>query len=110
MATAAYWQRGESLDYTNSGTSTIEANTIVAYGTRIGVIGCDIAAGETGSLHVSGVFEMPKGSGAITAGAEVYWSEDDAAITTTASGNVHAGFAAQAAAADAATVLVKINA
>ena len=91
MASAAFWQRGESLDYKNTGSTTIEANTIVAYGSRIGVIGCEIAPGEVGSLHVTGVFKMPKtGTSAIAA--------------------AKAGFAAQAAEASDTEILVSINA
>lgn len=109
MASAAFWQRGEALDYLNSGSTTIEANTIVLYGSRIGVIGCDIAPGEVGSLHVAGVFRMPKtGTSAIAAGTDVYWDGDG--ITNASSGNTKAGFAAQAAEASATEILVSINA
>ena len=111
MASAAFWQRGESLDYKNTGSAKIDANTIVLYGARLGVVGCDIAPGEVGSLHVTGVFELPKASStAITAGAEVYWDATNSVITTTSTNNTLVGFAAQAALADDATVLVKINA
>ena len=109
MASAAFWQRGEALDYKNTGSATIEANTIVTYGSRIGVIGCDIAPGEIGSLHVAGVFRMPKtGTSAIAAGTDVYWDGDG--ITSSSSGNTKAGFAAQAAEASATEILVSINA
>lgn len=109
MASAVFWQRGEALDYLNSGSTTIEANTIVLYGSRIGVIGCDIAPGEVGSLHVAGVFRMPKtGTSAIAAGTDVYWDGDG--ITSASSGNTKAGFAAQAAEASATEILVSINA
>ena len=109
MASAVFWQRGEALDYLNSGSTTIEANTIVLYGSRIGVIGCDIAPGEVGSLHVAGVFRMPKtGTSAIAAGTDVYWDGDG--ITNASSGNTKAGFAAQAAEASATEILVGINA
>ena len=60
MGKAEYWQRGETLDYKNTGTATIEANTVVIFGNRIGVAGTDILPGEVGSLHVTGVFEMTK--------------------------------------------------
>lgn len=103
---ANYWQRGESLDYMNSGNTKIEAGAVITYGARIGVAGCDIEPGEMGSIHVEGVFEMPKGSGAITAGAEVFWTGTAIAI----SGDTKAGYAAQAAAAGDTVVLVKINA
>lgn len=125
MAKAAFWQRGESLDYTNSGDTKIEANTIMLYGSRLAVVGCDIAPGETGSLHVTGVFELPKDYGdsgkALTAGQEVYWDSvnscikaavaqvvAEGAVTTEASA-VH-GFAVKAALTTDRTCLVKINA
>lgn len=110
MSKATYWQRGEAIDYVNSGSAKIDANTIILFGTKIGIAGTDIAVGETGSLIIEGVFEMPKASGAITAGAAVYWDATNAVITTTSTNNTLAGFAAAAAASDDATVYVKINA
>ena len=53
---AQYWQRGESLDYENTGNEKILNEDIVVIGAKIGVAGCDIAPGTTGSLHVEGVF------------------------------------------------------
>lgn len=112
MSKAAYWQRGESLDYKNTGTEKIEANSIIVLGSRIGVAGMDIAPGATepGSLHVVGVFSFPKAGEAIEAGAEVFYSEADGNITATASGNIRAGFAVESAEASADKILVKINA
>ncbi|MBQ7655622.1 MAG: DUF2190 family protein [Clostridia bacterium] len=110
MSKAAFWQKGESLDYRNSTNAKIEANTIVAYGDRIGVIGCDILPGELGSLFVGGaVFEMPKAdTAAIAGGAELYW--DGSGITAASgSGTVRAGYAAQPADAAAETVLVRLD-
>ena len=106
MAKATYWQRGESLDYVNSGDTVIEANTIVALGTRIGVVGTDINPKEKGSLHVTGVFEIAKVGGEIAMGAAVYFN--GTGITTTSSGATPAGYAAANAAADDAVVLVKL--
>lgn len=105
MAKATYWQRGESLDYVNSGETVIAANTIVALGTRIGVIGTDINPGERGSIHVTGVYEIAKTGGEIAMGAAVYF--DGTGISTTTSGTP-AGYAAANAAADDAVVLVKL--
>ena len=54
MAKATYWQRGETLDYTNGSGSKIDANTIVVLKSgatgRIGVIGttATIRAGAYG--------------------------------------------------------------
>lgn len=116
MAKAAFWQRGEALDYTNSTVNKIEANTIVKYGSRIGVVGGDIAPGETGAIHVTGVFDMPLSDAAgIDAGADVYW--DGTGITASAdnggnpaTAHTRAGFVAAATASGAKTILVKINA
>lgn len=106
MSKAAYWQRGESLDYTNNGTAVIEANTIITLGTRIGVAGTDIIPGEKGSVHVTGVYEIQKtGTEAIDMGAAVYF--DGTGITNDTSGTP-AGYAAAAAEADATVILVKL--
>lgn len=108
MAKATYWQRGETLDYTNSGNTVIEANTIIALSGRIGVAGTSINPGAKGSLHVTGVYEMAKtGTEAINMGAAVYW--DGTGITNTATGNTLAGYAAQDVAASDTTILVKLQ-
>lgn len=108
MSKAAFWQRGEALDYTNTGTKTIEANTIISFGGHIGIAGTDILPGEVGSLHVTGVFEMPKtATGAIEMGTDVYY--DGTGITDTeGDSTVLAGYAAQAAAASDTVILVKL--
>lgn len=108
MATAEFWQRGESLDYTNGTEATIPANTIVTIGSRIGVTGCAIEPGQVGSLHVCGVFEIAKtGNAAIEMGAPVYF--DGTGITGTSdSGSIEAGYAAAPAAAADTTILVKL--
>ncbi len=108
MGKATYWQRGETLDYINTGTVVIEANTVITFGGRIGIAGTDILPGETGSLHVTGVFEMPKtAEGAVGMGTDVYF--DGNGITDTkGTGTVMAGYAAQPAAAADTVILVKL--
>lgn len=111
MSKAAYWQRGDTIDYINTGTDVIEANTILVLGSRIGVAGTDILPGEKGSIHVTGVYEVPKDGMEISTGADVYYSESDGSFSAAeAEGSVKAGFAAQGAIADAPSVFVKINA
>ena len=107
---AEYWQRGESLDYTNAGSAAIEAGDVIVLGTKIGIAGCDIAVGAVGSVHVEGVYKFPKATGAITIGAAVYWDATNENITTTSTSNTLAGYAAAAAVSADTTVLVKINA
>ena len=108
MGKAAFWQRGEALDYINTGTAVIEANTVITFGGHIGIAGTDILPGETGSLHVTGVFEMPKtAEGAVGMGADVYF-DGDGITDTKGTGTVLAGYAAQAAAPGDAVILVKL--
>ena len=68
---AKYWQRGETIDYTP--TDDLANGDVVDLATRIGVAGNDIPAGETGAVHVVGVFEIPKATGAVTVGQALYW-------------------------------------
>ena len=69
MSKAEFWQRGEALDYINSTDATIPNNTLVQIGDRLGVTGTTIEPGQTGSLHVGGVWEIKKtGTAAITMG------------------------------------------
>ena len=110
-AKANYWQRGETIDFLNDTNATIEANTVVVLGKRIGIAGTDIQANKAGTLHITGVYKFPKAaSKAVTAGALVYWDSAEQNITTTEDSNTLAGFAVEAAAAEDDTVTVKINA
>lgn len=107
MSKAAYWQRGETLDYKNNTAEVIEANSIIQIQGRIGVAGTSINPGEVGSLHVTGVYEMPKtGATAIAQGADVYF--DGTGITAT-SGGTKAGYAAADAAEADTVILVKLQ-
>lgn len=114
MATGTFWQRGEAIDYTNASGSKIEANEIVILGSRIGIAGTEMANGETGSLHVFGVFELPKkASEAISAGVDVYWNGTGITASADDGGNpatpyAKAGYAIQAAVADDTTIKVKL--
>ena len=106
---AKYWQRGEAIDYTAAG--GLANGDVVDLATRIGVAGGDIPAGETGAVHVVGVFEMPKATGAVTLGQALYWDKAAENLTTAAGSapaNTPAGWAVAAAQEDDATVLVKL--
>lgn len=116
MSKAEYWQRGEVIDFTNDTGAKIDANEIVVFGKRLGVAGTPIEAGETGSLHVFGVFEMPKSStNAIEAGVTLYF--DGTGITEAADNGkteaekveyVCAGYAIEAASAADTEIKVKL--
>lgn len=79
---AKYWQRGEAIDYT--ATDALANGDVVDLATRIGVAGDDIPAGETGTVHIVGVFEIPKATGAVTVGQALYWDKTAKNITTAA--------------------------
>lgn len=109
MAKASYWQRGEALDYINTGNTVIEANTILAIGDKIGIAGGDIDPGTLGSVHVEGVFEFAKDTGAMGLGANVKIDAETGKASAAGSDTPN-GYVAKAAAADDSTVCVKINA
>lgn len=105
---AKYWQRGEAIDYT--ATDALANGDVVDLATRIGVAGDDIPARETGTVHIVGVFEIPKAAGAVTVGQALYWDKAAKKITTDdeESANTPAGWAVAAAGLSDATVLVKL--
>lgn len=106
---AEYLHRGDTINYKNAGDAKIEANQIVLVGELVGVAGTEIPAGETGSLFITSIWDFPKDSAEIAAGAPVYYTDDGGASATKGSGAVKIGHAVQAAAADDTTVRVKIN-
>ena len=89
---AVYVQEGKSLDYKNES------------GTDI------LAGGLIGSIHMEGVFKIPKKAAeAITAGAVVFYSEDGlTAVAAEKAAQVTVGYAVSAAAESDATVMVKL--
>ena len=102
MASATYFQRGEALDYTNTGSDKITVGTVIKIGTRIGIAGDDILPKATGTIHVSGVFEFKKtGTTEIKMGTDVYF--DGTGI------NTPAGYAAEDVSASATSIKVKIG-
>lgn len=114
MSTATYLQRGETWDYLNSGTTPIEAGTIVALGNRIGVVGGGGAGPlqprALGVVETTGIWSLPKAAGLeISQGDVVYFDEASGCATTTA-GALIAGRCAWASSADESTVLVDIKA
>ena len=105
---AEYWERGETLDYTNTGSTTIEANSIIDLKTRIAVAGTSIVPKSVGSIHLTGVYRIKKkDSDAIDFAAPVYYTTDG--ITATAGSNTPAGYAAEQSAAGAEYILVKLQ-
>jgi predicted RecA/RadA family phage recombinase len=69
-----YVTDGDSLQWTNSGGSTVAAGTVVAIGNILGVVQADIEASATGTVAIEGVYTVPKVSGAVIAqGESLVW-------------------------------------
>lgn len=102
-----YVQEGKTLNYTAG--ADITSGQFVLIGTIGGVAKTDIANGKTGAVHISGVFSIPKATGAVTQGAKLYWDESESEVTTTATDNTLIGVAAAAAASGDSNVHVLLN-
>lgn len=89
---AEYIQRGESIDYTNNSDTKIKANDVVVMTGHIGVAGCDIEIGQTGSLHLVGVYKMPTDTESFEIGQAAYYDAAAKKITPTATNNIPAGW------------------
>lgn len=86
------------------------AGVVVVQGLMVGVTTSPILAGDLGSVAVEGIFDIPKGATAFTAGAVVFWNtETSLAVAVESEDTVRAGLATEAAASGDATVSVKLS-
>lgn len=109
MAIATYVQIGGIVDYTAA--DAVKYRQVVAFGSRVAVANQDIAKGETGSVCLTGVYQMPAEAGtAITVGAEVFYdTKKDAIVAASGTDTVAAGIAVAAKAEAGTTCLVRIG-
>lgn len=110
MATATFIHDGDSIDYKPGGNVT--AGSVIVQGELVGVAKRDIPANALGALAVSGVFDVPKATGAstaISAGALVYWDASGQVATTSPSSNKLIGKVVKAATDGDATVRVRLS-
>jgi len=106
MLKGIFVQTGKTIDYKNNG-AAIGYGDIVTIGARIGIAAENIAVGATGSLSVSGIYELPAdNTTAFSVGDKVYW--DGAKLTKTA-GAVVAGWITEPKAQADAVARVKID-
>lgn len=104
---AIFYQTGDVIDYTAA--EALSFGDVVDLSTRIGVAGADIARDAAGPVQVTGVYRIPKASGAVTVGQALYWAKSAKNLTTTADSNTPAGWAVAPAASEDPDVLVKIG-
>lgn len=84
MAKAVFVQKGENIDFKAS--SNIEYMEVVPMASCLGVALEPIAAGETGAVSLTGVYDLPVapdlGTGiSINVGDAVYWNTTNSNIT-----------------------------
>jgi predicted RecA/RadA family phage recombinase len=110
MAIAKFVHDGDAVDYTPG--ADVAVGDVAVQGELVGVAKRPIPANTQGSLAVTGVFDLPKATGAstaITAGANVYWNAAAKQATTTSSGNKLIGKTVKAAGDADATVRVRLS-
>ncbi len=107
---AKFVHEGRSIDYVP--TADVNAGDVVVLGEIVGVATRSIPANRLGALQVEGVFDFPKGSGAIGLGVVCYWNETGKVATTVpGEGGVNKkiGVSVAAAATGDSTVRIKIK-
>lgn len=104
---AIFVQMGDVIDYTAA--EDLSFGDVVDLSTRIGVAGAAIARDAAGPVQVTGVYRIPKATGAVTVGQALYWAKSAKNLTTTADSNTPAGWAVAPAESEDPDVLVKIG-
>lgn len=107
---AKYVQTGDAVDYTPA--ADVKAGDVVVLNDLTGIAKLDIKADKLGALAVTGVFDVPKATGAgsaIAAGAKVWWDAAVKQATTVALAQGYLGKAVKAAADADAAVRVRLS-
>ena len=104
---AIFVQVGDVIDYPAA--EDLSFGDVVDLTTRIGVAGAAIARDAAGPVQVTGVYRIPKATGAVTVGQALYWAKSAKNLTTTADSNTPAGWAVAPAESEDPDVLVKIG-
>ena len=109
MFRASYVQKGDVLNYKNlSPTDKISAGDVIVVGDKVAVAGCEIEVGQVGTIHMSGVYEMPISTLEVSMGEKVYWDALEKTVTKTTSGNTEIGYAAETIESTATKIKVKL--
>lgn len=105
-----YIEQGKTIDY-NVVDAGVTSGEMVVVGDIVGVAVTNGAIGDTITLATDGVFELPKGSGAILQGKKAFVNvtEGVKTIIGTATGNTFIGYVWATAAAADTTVAVKLS-
>jgi predicted RecA/RadA family phage recombinase len=105
---ARFKHDGRAIDFFPA--TDVPAGSVIVQGNLTGITKLDIPAGRPGTLHVTGVYEVVKATNVtFPLGGRVYWDEAAKQAVPEASGNAQLGIAVLDAAANDATVLVRIG-
>ncbi len=106
---ASYVQPGRIINYTNTGSSEIAYGEVVILTEIIGVATISIPAGVTGTIEITGVYQLPtETTAAFTVGQTVYWDGSKAIATKPETDVVIAGRVVVPKAQSSATALIKL--
>lgn len=107
MPKAIYVQKGENINFTNTTGSDIGYMDIVPFSSRLGVALEPIAVNATGTVSVTGVYDLPADNTTAFATSDaLYWSGGKVVKTA---GGVSAGFAVADKALAGTVVSAKIG-
>lgn len=101
-------EKGEVLNYTAT-SKAIASGELVIIGAISGVAKTDIAIGETGAVHITGVYSLLKANDAITQGSKIYWNHTHRNVTINKADSVLIGVAANNAISSDEFVHVLLN-
>lgn len=105
-----YVQDDSWLNYTNSGTTTVTAGSLVVIGDMVGIAVADIAASATGAVKIRGVFTLAATTNeAYVQGQQLYWKASTSKLIDDPTGNEKAGRAAAAKASAGTTCTIVLN-
>lgn len=98
------------FEYTNSGSTTIEAGTPVQVGTYIfGVAAAPIEASETGILYGTGVYTLTCGNSTVaSAGALAYWDATNSKVAASGTSLLAIGVFTKAVTSGATTCEIAV--
>ena len=103
--------RGDRIKHTPS--SALSAGSVVVLAQLVGVTTEDIAAGQTGSLAIEGIFELPRESlilGGIAVGKPIWWDPTPGEAIPSAGGDrVPCGVCVEFSGQSAKSVRVKLT-
>ena len=103
-------QRGESIDYKNSGENKINVGDVVVFANMCGIAETDIDPGESGAVRLDQACELGAVTGSeFAVGDIVYWNPTNEYATKTPTNNTLLGIVIAPKAASAARCRVKIG-